>query len=96
MDVLVLNCGSSSVKFAVIDPVSSQEEVSGIAQRLGAPEASLDWKRHGKKDTRPTPRAGHEEALRAIGNLLNELGLTDELIGVGHRVVHGGSKFSGS
>ena len=73
MDVLVLNCGSSSVKFAVIDPVSSREEVSGIAQRLGSAEASFDWKRNGKKESRPTPKAAHEEALRAIGVLLNEL-----------------------
>jgi acetate kinase len=39
MDVLVLNCGSSSAKFAVIDPATSKEEVSGIAQRLGSPDA---------------------------------------------------------
>jgi acetate kinase len=96
MDVLVLNCGSSSAKFAVIDPATSKEEVSGIAQRLGSPEASLDWKRDGAKDSRPIPGAHHEEALRAVNELLNDLGLTEELIGVGHRVVHGGSKFSGS
>ena len=96
MDVLVLNCGSSSAKFAVIDPATSTEEVSGIAQRLGSPDASLDWKRDGTKASRPIPGAGHEQALRAIGDLLNELGLTEELIGIGHRVVHGGSKFAGS
>jgi acetate kinase len=96
MDVLVLNCGSSSAKFAVIDPATSKEEVSGIAQRLGSPDATLDWKRDGAKASRPIPGAGHELALRAIGALLNELGLTDELVGVGHRVVHGGAKFSGS
>ena len=96
MDVLVLNCGSSSAKFAVIDPATSKEEVSGIAQRLGSPEATLDWKRNGTKESRPIAGAGHEMALRAIGTLLNELGLTDELVGIGHRVVHGGSKFSGS
>ena len=96
MDVLVLNCGSSSAKFAVIDPVSSREEVSGIAQRLGQPEATLDWKRNGTRHSRPIPKAMHEEALHAVGDLLNELGLTKELIGIGHRVVHGGSKFSGS
>ena len=96
MDGLVLNCGSSSAKFAVIDPATSKEEVSGIAQRLGSPDATLDWKRDGAKASRPIPGAGHEAALRAVGALLGELGLTDELIGVGHRVVHGGSKFSGS
>lgn len=96
MHVLVLNCGSSSAKFAVIDPVTSREAVSGIAQRLGAPDASLDWKHNGTKASRPIAGASHEEALRAVGQLLNDLGLTDSLIGIGHRVVHGGSKFSGS
>ena len=94
--VLVLNCGSSSAKFAVIDPADSKEQVSGIAQRLGSPEASLDWKRNGSKQSRPIPGADHDAALRMVGALLNELGLADGLLGVGHRVVHGGSKFSGS
>ncbi|MCX6552835.1 MAG: acetate kinase [Acidobacteria bacterium] len=96
MNVLVLNCGSSSAKFAVINPVSGQEAVSGIAQRLGSKHASLDWKRNGSKESRPIPGAHHEEALRAVVALLHELGLADDLVGIGHRVVHGGSKFSGS
>ncbi len=96
MNVLVLNCGSSSAKFAVINPLTSREEISGIAQRLGSPEASLDWKRNGTKDSRPLPGAGHEQALRAVGSLLNDYGLVEDLVGVGHRVVHGGSKFAAS
>ncbi len=96
MNVLVLNCGSSSAKFAVINPLTSREEISGIAQRLGSPEATLDWKRNGTKDSRPIPGAGHEQALRAVVALLNEYGLVADLVGVGHRVVHGGSKFAGS
>jgi acetate kinase len=96
MNVLVLNCGSSSAKFAVIDPVAETEAVSGIAQRLGSPQASLDWKVNGTKQSRPLPGAHHEEALRAVGALLSDLGLVDGLLGIGHRVVHGGSKFSGS
>ncbi len=96
MNVLVLNCGSSSVKFAVIDPVAAVESVSGIAQRLGSKDSTLDWKRNGTKSSLPTPGAHHEEALRAIGDLLGQLGLKDGLIGIGHRVVHGGSKFAGS
>ena len=43
MNVLVLNCGSSSAKFAVIDPADSTERISGLAQRLGSPQATLDW-----------------------------------------------------
>src|SRR5512133_2880871 len=60
MNVLVLNCGSSSAKFAVIDPAGSREHISGIAQRLGQPQATLDWKRDGKKHSRPIPGAGHD------------------------------------
>jgi acetate kinase len=94
--VLVLNCGSSSAKFAVIDPADSKEQVSGIAQRLGTPEATLDWKHNGTKQSRPIPGADHDAALRMVVGLLEELGLVKGLLGIGHRVVHGGSKFSGS
>jgi acetate kinase len=96
MNVLVLNCGSSSLKFAVIDPGTSVEHVSGIAQRLGSPEASLDVKRNGTKSSRPIPGALHDEALHGVVDVLRELGLADGLVAVGHRVVHGGSKFAGS
>lgn len=96
MNVLVLNCGSSSLKFAVIDPDAPVEHVSGIAQRLGSPEASLDVKRNGTKTSRPIPGALHDEALHGVVDLLRELGLAEGLLAVGHRVVHGGSKFAGS
>jgi acetate kinase len=96
MNVLVLNCGSSSLKFAVIDPDVPTEHVSGIAQRLGSPEASLDVKRNGAKSSRPIPGALHDEALHAVVDVLRDLGLADALLAVGHRVVHGGAKFAGS
>ena len=96
MNVLVLNCGSSSAKFAVIDPVSGEEHVSGLAQRLGTEKASLDWKVSGRRDSRSIAGADHARALRAAVELLEELGLARGLGGVGHRVVHGGARFSGS
>ncbi len=96
MNVLVLNCGSSSAKFAVIDPEGSRELISGIAQRLGQAQATLDWKIDGRKSSRPIPGAGHDAALRTVVELLREAGLVEGLLGIGHRVVHGGSKFSGS
>ena len=96
MSVLVLNCGSSSAKFAVIDPVSGKEHISGIAQRLGSPEATLDWKHNGTKGSHAIPGAGHDQALRDVVARLREMGLVYALVVVGHRVVHGGSKFSGS
>jgi acetate kinase len=96
MNILVLNCGSSSAKFAVIDPAGGREHISGLAQRLGSPQASLDWKSHGRRDSRPLPGAGHDTALRAVVDLLRAVDLADGLAGIGHRVVHGGAKFSGS
>jgi acetate kinase len=96
MNVFVLNCGSSSAKFAVIHPNSGRELISGIAQRLGSPQASLDWKREGAKASKPLPDADHATALRAVVALLEAEGLAGDLGGVGHRVVHGGAKFSGS
>lgn len=96
MNILVLNTGSSSAKFAVLDAKTGQEHLSGIAQRLGQQEATLDWKRNGEKHSKPMPNAGHDAALREAVNVMREAKLTDTLGGVGHRVVHGGSKFSGS
>ncbi len=96
MSVLVLNCGSSSLKFAVIDPRTAAQPVAGIAQRLGSPEASLDWKNGGEKHSRALPGAHHDVALRAVVDLLRDLGLLDGLVGIGHRVVHGGDEFASS
>jgi acetate kinase len=96
MKVLVLNCGSSSAKFAVIDSSTGRELISGIAQRLGSEHATLDWKMDGPKHTRELHHANHDVALRAVVELLKGVGLVEDLAGVGHRVVHGGAKFSGS
>jgi acetate kinase len=96
MNILVLNCGSSSAKFAVIDSTDGRQHVSGLAQRLGSPQATLDWKQEGEKSSKQLPGAGHDAALRAVVELLETMGLIEGLAGVGHRVVHGGDKFSGS
>lgn len=96
MNILVLNCGSSSAKFAVINPITGVESVSGIAQRLGSPQASLDWKINGAKDSKLISGADHNVALRTVVDLLKHLGVANNLKGVGHRVVHGGAKFSAS
>jgi acetate kinase len=95
MNVLVLNCGSSSAKFAVINARTGEERISGIAQRLGTAEASLDWKIGGLKASKHF-QGDHLIALRAVGEVLHEFGLAEQIAGVGHRVVHGGAKFTGS
>ncbi len=96
MNVFVLNCGSSSAKFAVIHSATGHEHVSGLAQRLGTAQATLEWKIDGQKRSRDISGADHDSALRTVVNLMKELRLDGNLVGVGHRVVHGGTRFSGS
>lgn len=96
MNILVLNCGSSSAKFAVLDAATGAEHLTGNAQRLGSPEATLDWRHAGERVSRPIPGADHGVALRAAVALLREAGLEQTLGGVGHRVVHGATRFAQS
>ncbi|HYS81704.1 MAG TPA: acetate kinase [Anaeromyxobacteraceae bacterium] len=96
MNVLVLNCGSSSAKFAILDTDSGEERVAGLAQRLGSEKATLEWKVAGRKESQDIPGADHGRALRAAVEVLERLGLARGLSAVGHRVVHGGARFSGS
>ncbi|MCX8039481.1 MAG: acetate kinase [Planctomycetota bacterium] len=96
MRVLVINCGSSSLKYAVIDTAERRELLSGLAQRLGSPEASLTIKAGGEKLERALPGAEHAAAMRAAYDDLRARGLADGLAGIGHRVVHGGQLFSAS
>jgi acetate kinase len=89
-DVLVINCGSSSLKFAVIEPSSERLSHHGLAERLGTPAASLTI------DDAPTeplpPGADHGVALDRMLTLLR----SERFAAVGHRVVHGGEHFSDS
>jgi acetate kinase len=98
--VLVLNSGSSSVKFALVDPVSGQRRVDGEAERVGAPEASLQVRRYpGEPVTEPLPGATHEAVIARILDLLAGAGPgheAAEVAGAGHRVVHGGERFTAS
>jgi len=96
MTVLVLNCGSSSVRFAVIDTSRRLERLSGRAQDLLSPRASIDWQIDGQKQAKDLHDATHDGAIRAIVDLLKAAGLVAELAGVGHRVVHGGPRIAGS
>jgi len=96
VNVLVLNCGSSSAKFAILDTDSGEERVAGLAQRLGSEKATLEWKVAGRKESQDIPGADHGRALRAAVEVLERLGLARGLSAVGHRVVHGGARFSGS
>jgi acetate kinase len=96
MNVLVLNCGVSWAKFAVVHSSNAHEHVSGIAHRLGTPDATLEFDHEGRKQSRRLHGVDLGFALCAIVDLLREVGLADRMLGIGHRVVHGGAKFSGS
>ncbi|HET7752506.1 MAG TPA: acetate/propionate family kinase [Anaeromyxobacteraceae bacterium] len=96
MNVLVLNCDASAVKFAVVHSTNAHEHILGAATRLGTPHAMLDFTHEGRKESRILHGADHRAALHAIVALLREVGLADRMLAVGHRVLHGGAKFSGS
>ena len=91
----MLNCGSSSVKFALVDPASGERSVSGLGERVGSDEASVRVRR-GDDEHSSTPQDTSHRGV--VAHLL--AGLTREeratVSGVGHRVVHGGSRFSAS
>jgi acetate kinase len=98
MSILVLNCGSSSIKFAVIDPSGGDRILEGGAEHLGgAGPGSLRWVAGGERGGGELAGSLHQDALRSITDLLGRReGLWDEVRGVGHRVVHGGETFTGS
>ncbi len=97
--VLVLNCGSSSLKFAILDAESGSEKLSGLAECFYLADARIKWKLNGEKDEAALgPGAAHQQALDFIvQRLLNpHPELLQGLVAVGHRVVHGGEKFTHS
>ncbi|MEZ7278881.1 acetate kinase [Pseudoalteromonas sp. N1230-9] len=95
--VLVLNCGSSSLKFAILDAATSDEVISGLAERLGSDTPSIKYKYNGEKKLIELAKGqAHDAAIAELVKLVNDLGLADNLIAVGHRVVHGGEHFTES
>ena len=97
--VLVLNCGSSSLKFAVIDATTGDEQLSGLAECLHLDDARIKWKLADQKESAELGAgAAHGEALSFIVNqiLAKKPDLRENLFAIGHRVVHGGEKFTRS
>jgi acetate kinase len=91
--VLVINCGSSSVKFALIDVASEEPVISGLVESLESASAELSWKRSGKKESKPLPGADLVEGLKEVIAILPP---EVEVVAVGHRVVHGAEEFASS
>ncbi|KQW06483.1 acetate kinase [Leifsonia sp. Root4] len=75
--VFVVNSGSSSLKYQLIDLKTGESRLSGLIERIGEPDSFI---------------ADHSEGMSVV---LAKLGEVDDLVAVGHRVVHGGSEFDG-
>ena len=102
MKILVLNSGSSSVKYQMIDPENEQCLAKGVVERIGMAGAMLTHKPHDREQIRLTGEIlDHKVAIEYVLSILlskNHGVIKDkgEIDAVGHRVVHGGEAFSGS
>jgi acetate kinase len=96
MNVLVLNCRNSVAKFAVVHSSNGVEHITGAARELGTPQARVEWEHEGRPGSRAIPGASLDVAMRAIVDVLRDEGLAERMLAVGHRVIHGGARFSGS
>ncbi|MDE6715023.1 MAG: acetate kinase, partial [Muribaculaceae bacterium] len=100
MIILVLNCGSSSVKYKLIDTATGVTLAEGGVEKIGLPDAFLKFKKaDGSKEIVPLNITDHKGAISAILNNItgDEYGVIksfDEIDAVGHRVVHGGEIFN--
>lgn len=93
---LVINCGSSSLKFALYDADAPQPLLGGLAECLGADDARIRFDVDGERIRSSLDGGGHAKALDALLALIDQRGLLGRVAVVGHRVVHGGEHFTRS
>ncbi|MCE5195753.1 MAG: acetate kinase [Negativicutes bacterium] len=101
MKVLVLNCGSSSLKYQLFDATDESVLAKGRVERIGIDGSFLVHKGSGDEITVETAMPDHTVAIQNVLNMLTDekygvIKSFDEIGAVGHRVVHGGEDFSGS
>ena len=102
MKVLVINAGSSSLKYQLLDTDSQNVLAKGLCERIGI-DGKFTYKAPGKEtvDAKDVAMPTHSEAIQAVLNALIDpengvVGSMKEIEAVGHRVVHGGETFAGS
>jgi len=94
---LVINCGSSSLKFALMPNDGGTDPIlSGLAECLGDAESSITYKTAEGKKQESLNGGDHAVALGALISYIGERGWLESVTAVGHRVVHGGEKFHAS
>ena len=101
MNVLVINCGSSSLKFQLINSETEAVLAKGLCERIGIDGRLTYQPAGGEKEKTDLAMPTHEEAIQYVINALTneKTGVVkslDEIGAVGHRVVHGGEKFASS
>ena len=101
MKILVLNCGSSSLKYQLINMENEEVLASGKYERIGEEEAFITHKVNGQKIEIKHPALNHEEAIDfTLKQLVNPeykvIDSLDEISAIGHRLVHGGEKINKS
>ena len=102
MNVLVINCGSSSLKFQLIDSISEKVLAKGLCERIGIEGSRLVYQPEGgEKEVIESDMPNHSKAVgMVLDALVNEktgvIKSLDEVGAVGHRIVHGGEKFASS
>jgi acetate kinase len=95
--VLVVNAGSSSVKYQLLDPDTGRSHAKGLIERIGLPTGAVRHTVGGTRHDRELPVADHETAMRLLSAAFAEHGpdlAAVDLVAVGHRVVHGGDQFA--
>lgn len=101
MIVLVVNCGSSSLKYQLVNMDNEEVMAKGLVEKITLPDAQLTHKWNGRKKEIVQPIPDHKVAVKLVLDLLTdpEAGVIksmEEIDAVGHRVVHGGEEFASS
>lgn len=100
MNVLVINCGSSSLKYQLINSDTEEVMAKGLCERIGIEGSLLTHQAAGKDKVKTvTPMPDHSVAVQLVLNALTDgdnavIKSMDEIDAVGHRIVHGGEKFT--
>ena len=103
MNILVVNAGSSSLKYQLIDSVTTEVKAKGLCERIGLEGSRIEHKQliKGLKTTYESPMKDHADAMKLVVKYLTDaeygcISDMSEIGAIGHRVVHGGSYFSSS